>query len=171
MYIGVIKISFSFIFNKEIGPTCFERASITKRRQLHGALPPDPHQGGSALWTPTRGCSAPWTPKVTSPPLTVYPGTAPDANARLIDHKSKKNLQAVNLHTNIWLKGELHLKPKFSRFCALSRNSYTPRTLRACYSQSKFRILKIQESSARALFLYNCSPNISRSADANVSVV
>ena len=44
--------------------------------------------------------------------------------------------------------------------------SYTPRTLRACCSQSKFRILKIRESSARAIFLYNWSPNISRSADA-----
>ena len=31
--------------------------------------------------------------------------------------------------------------------------SYTPRILRACCSQSKFRILKIRESSARALFL------------------
>ena len=49
-------------------------------------------------------------------------------------------------------------------------HSYTPRTLRACCSQSKFRILKIRESGARALFLYNCTPNISRSADASVSV-
>ena len=49
-------------------------------------------------------------------------------------------------------------------------HSYTPRTLRACCSQSKFRILKIRESSARALFLYNCTPNISRSADASVRV-
>ena len=48
--------------------------------------------------------------------------------------------------------------------------SYTPRTLRACCSRSKFRILKIRESSARALFLYNCTPNISRSADASLSV-
>ena len=48
--------------------------------------------------------------------------------------------------------------------------SYTPRTLRACCSQSKFRMLKIRESSARALFLYNCTPNISRGADASVSV-
>ena len=48
--------------------------------------------------------------------------------------------------------------------------SYTLRTRRACCSQSKFRILKICESSARALFLYNCTPNISRSADANVSI-
>ena len=52
----------------------------------------------------------------------------------------------------------------------LSKDSYTPRTLRACCSQSKFRILKIRESSARALFLYNCTPNISCSADASVSV-
>ena len=49
-------------------------------------------------------------------------------------------------------------------------DSYTPRTLRACWSKSKFRILKIRESSARALFLYNCTPNISRSADASVSI-
>ena len=49
-------------------------------------------------------------------------------------------------------------------------HSYTPHTLRACCSQSKFRILKIRESSARALFLYNCTPNISRSADVSVSV-
>ena len=48
--------------------------------------------------------------------------------------------------------------------------SYTPRTLRACCSQTKFRILKIRESSARVLFLYNCTPNISRSADASVRV-
>ena len=34
----------------------------------------------------------------------------------------------------------------------LSMYSYTPRTLRACCSQSKFRILKIRESSAHALF-------------------
>ena len=52
----------------------------------------------------------------------------------------------------------------------LSIHSYTPRTLRACCSQSKFRILKICESSARALFLYNCTPNISRSADTSVSI-
>ena len=49
-------------------------------------------------------------------------------------------------------------------------HSYTPCTLRACCSQSKFRILKIRESSARALFLYNCTPNMSRSAYASVSV-
>ena len=48
--------------------------------------------------------------------------------------------------------------------------SYTPRTLRAWCSQSKSRILKIRESSARALFLYNCTLNISCSADASVSV-
>ena len=49
-------------------------------------------------------------------------------------------------------------------------NSYTPHTLHACCSQSKFRILKIRESSSGALFLYNCTPNISLSADASVSV-
>ena len=55
-------------------------------------------------------------------------------------------------------------------WCNLNLHSYTPRTLRACRSQSKFRILKIRESSAPALFLYNCTPNISRSADVSVSV-
>ena len=38
-------------------------------------------------------------------------------------------------------------------------HSYTPRTLLACCSQSELMILKIPESSARALFLYNCTPN------------
>ena len=45
-------------------------------------------------------------------------------------------------------------------------SEYTTRMLQP----SKFRILKIRESSARALFLYDCTPNISRSADASVSV-
>ena len=45
-------------------------------------------------------------------------------------------------------------------------SAYTTRMLQP----SKFRILKIRESSARALFLYNCTPNISRSADVSVSV-
>ena len=36
----------------------------------------------------------------------------------------------------------------------LKGHSYTMRTLRACCSQSKLRMLKIRESSARALFLY-----------------
>ena len=49
-------------------------------------------------------------------------------------------------------------------------HSYTPRTLRTCCNQSKFRILWIRESSACALFLYNCTPNISHSADASVSI-
>ena len=42
-----------------------------------------------------------------------------------------------------------------NHYLVFKGNSYTPRTLRACCSQSKFRILKIRESSARALFLYN----------------
>ena len=42
---------------------------------------------------------------------------------------------------------------------ALSYTSYTSRTLRACCSQSELTILKIRESSVRALFLYNCTPN------------
>ena len=32
--------------------------------------------GGFAPWPPPRG-SAPWTPEVTLPPLTIYPGAAP----------------------------------------------------------------------------------------------
>ena len=44
------------------------------------------------------------------------------------------------------------------------------RTLHACCSQSTYRILKICESTLRALFLYNCTPNISHSADTSVSV-
>ena len=56
--IGVIKISFSFIFNKVI-------------HALRGLL----SQKGVSFRGP-RG-SAPWTPEVTSPPLTVYPGATP----------------------------------------------------------------------------------------------
>ena len=57
------------------------------------------------------------------------------------------------------------------KLCTIIWYSYTPRTLRACFNQSKFRILKIRKSSARALFLYNCTPNILRSADTSVSIV
>ena len=67
------------------------------------------------------------------------------------------------------IKGSQCYKALCSCRCS-SLYSYTPRTLRACCSQSKFRILKIRESSARALFLYNCTPNISRSPDASMSV-
>ena len=56
------------------------------------------------------------------------------------------------------------------RILGIIENSCTPHTLLTCCSQSKFRILKIRESSARALFLYNCTQNISHSADASVSV-
>ena len=77
--------------------------------------------------------------------------------------------------------GPVYLIPCSSYHCILSQtwhhkyminsaHSYTPHTPHACCSQSKFRILKIRKSSTRALFLYNCTPNISRSADASVSV-
>ena len=49
-----------------------------KRRQLQGASPPDPHQGAPPPGPPPGG-AAPWTPQVTSPPLTIYPGAAPDS--------------------------------------------------------------------------------------------
>ena len=53
----------------------------------------------------------------------------------------------------------LHLS-HFTRIIkyAVIHLSYTPRTLRACRSQSEFRIVKIRESSASAFF-YNCTPN------------
>ena len=44
-------------------------------------------------------------------------------------------------------------------------NSHTPHTLRACCSQSKLTILKICESSVRALFLYSCTPNTLRGCE------
>ena len=70
------------------------------------------------------------------------------------------------------LRVRVFLEPSLMFYIDLANinHSYTPRTLRAFCSQSKFRILKIRESSAHALFLYNCTPNISRSADASVSV-
>ena len=39
--------------------------------------------GGFAPWPPPRG-SAPWTPEVTSPPLSIYPGAAPGYNSYII---------------------------------------------------------------------------------------
>ena len=50
--IKVIKISFSVIFNEEI--------------RVRGLCPLTP-----------AGGAAPWTPEVPSPPLKIYPGTAP----------------------------------------------------------------------------------------------
>ena len=58
-----------------------------------------------------------------------------------------------------------------SKYAVIDLYSYTTRTRRACCSQSKFRILKICKSSARALFLYNCTPNISCSACVSVGRV
>ena len=52
---------------------------------------------------------------------------------------------------------EICLQSRFSNAKSNKCYSYTPRTLRACCSQSEFRILKIRESSARALFLCNCN--------------
>ena len=49
--------------------------------------------------------------------------------------------------------------------------SYTPRTLRACCSQSELTILKIHERSARALFLYNCTPNTLRARECSVGCI
>ena len=46
--------------------------------------------------------------------------------------------------------------------------SYSPRT-RACCSQSGLTILKIRESSPRALFLYNCIPNTLRARERSVA--
>ena len=54
------------------------------------------------------------------------------------------------------------------------KNEYVIHTLRVHYAHAAANLnsgySKIRESSARALFLYNCTPNISRSADASVSV-
>ena len=45
----------------------------------------------------------------------------------------------------------------FHRLISFIEISYSSRTLRACCSQSELKILKICESRARALFLYNCT--------------
>ena len=49
-----------------------------------------------------------------------------------------------------------------SKLQQINGTSYTPRTLRACCSQSGLTILKIRKSSVRALFLYNCTTNTLR---------
>ena len=63
----VIKMSFSFILNKEIH--CSERASILRfkhRHQLQGASPPWPHQG-ALLPGPTSGGAASAPPSYLCP--------------------------------------------------------------------------------------------------------
>ena len=64
---GVIKISFSVIFNKEMHALRgFPHDFSTKKASASGALPPDPTKG-----------LCPWTSEVPSPPLTIYPGVTP----------------------------------------------------------------------------------------------
>ena len=48
----------------------------TKKVSASGS-PPDPHQGDPPPGPPPGG-AAPWTPVVTLPPLTTYPGATPD---------------------------------------------------------------------------------------------
>ena len=61
-----------------------------------------------------------------------------------------------------------HFTCKLSYRCIINY-SYTLRTLRTCNSQSKLRILKIRERSARALYQYNCTLNTSRNACASIA--
>ena len=61
-----------------------------------------------------------------------------------------------------------HQSSSSLRFWLNERHSYTLRTVRAWCSQSEFRIIKIRETSARALFLYNCTANILRSRERRV---
>ena len=76
-------------------------------------------------------------------------------------HTTTQSMVKTLFLTVSWFrKGELwhcNISSKNLRYSLVyTFHSYTPRTLRTCCSQSKFRILKIRESSARALFLYNC---------------
>ena len=59
------------------------------RCQLKGASPPDPHQGALPPGPPPGG-AAPWTPEVTSPPLTIYPGAAPELKSCSVWYFSEK---------------------------------------------------------------------------------
>ena len=49
----------------------------TKKVSASGGFVPWPPPRGSAPGPPPGG-AAPWTPEVTSPPLTIYPGAAPE---------------------------------------------------------------------------------------------
>ena len=60
---------------------------------------------------------------------------------------------------NIFLKNDM----------CLIVNSYTLHAQSACCSQSELTILKIRESSAHALFLYNCTPNTLRALEHSVA--
>ena len=84
---------------------------------------------------------------------------------------SQKSRQRVHIWPRTKMMPTLVGKYKIvTRKLNFTLHAYTLRTLHACCRQPKFRKLKIRKSSARALFLYNCTPNISRSADASVSV-
>ena len=68
-YIGVIKISFSVIFNKEIHALIgfiFFTILALKRRQLQRALPPDPHQRALPP-DPCQGALPPGLPRYLRP--------------------------------------------------------------------------------------------------------
>ena len=72
----------------------------------------------------------------------------------------------ILMHLWLWAS-RTGVKGKLS---GLFIHSCTLRTLRACCSQSEFRMLKIGENRACALFLYKCTPNILRSADGSMSI-
>ena len=49
----------------------------TKKVSASGGLRPLTPTNGLRPLDPRQGGAAPWTPEVTSPPLTIYPGAAP----------------------------------------------------------------------------------------------
>ena len=51
----------------------------TEKASASGGFAPWPPPRGSAPWTPAGG-AAPWTHEVPLPPLTIYPGAAPEYN-------------------------------------------------------------------------------------------
>ena len=69
--------------------------SALKSHQLQGALPPGPPPGGTA----------PGPPEVPLPPLTIYPGAAPDRKPLYLNHLPVISLTIASKHFTSLSKG------------------------------------------------------------------
>ena len=65
----------------------------TKKVSASGGFAPDLHQGAPPPG-PLPGGAAPWTPEVTSPPLTIYPGAA-HGHKQMFAWKEKNKLLTI----------------------------------------------------------------------------
>ena len=76
-YFHALKLAFlSSLLRKHMLWEGFYHDFSTKKVSASGGFAPCPHQRAPPPGPPPGG-AAPWTPVVTSPPLTIYPGAAP----------------------------------------------------------------------------------------------